>query len=265
MFAATLGGIYTADGSTKTLHSLPVSSSDTNYAFSLPLFVINNGIGTNNKNRRQFGSLIALNKKASYRVLPTHASAAHECDGNSINHQGEERKGHESSSGSSGVNGTATISVSGGNGGVAVAKGSGTTARGRRLLKIREEKRKREYDRLHSYPAWAKVLEDACKNDAELRAVLGDSIGNPELMRKRVEERVRQKGKDFHKQKTGSVFAFKVSFRDFNPVDSCIWFELYGSPSDRDVDLIGSVIQAWYVMGRLGAFNTSNLQRNLED
>ena len=31
-----------------------------------------------------------------------------------------------------------------------------------------------------------RVLEDACKNDVELRAVLGDSIGNPELMRKRV-------------------------------------------------------------------------------
>ncbi|XP_059632898.1 uncharacterized protein LOC132275428 isoform X1 [Cornus florida] len=140
------------------------------------------------------------------------------------------------------------------------AKGSGTTARGRRLLKIREEKRKREYDRLHNYPTWAKVLEDACKNDAELRAVLGDSIGNPELMRKRVEERVRTKGRDFRKSKTGSVLAFKVSFRDFNPVDSYIWFELYGSPSDQDVDLIGSVIQSWYVMGRLGAFNSSNLQ-----
>ena len=33
---------------------------------------------------------------------------------------------------------------------------SGTTARGRRLLKVREDKRKREYDRLHNYPAWAK-------------------------------------------------------------------------------------------------------------
>ncbi|CAK9184302.1 unnamed protein product [Ilex paraguariensis] len=141
-----------------------------------------------------------------------------------------------------------------------ISKGSGTTARGRRLLKIREEKRKREYDRLHNYPAWAKVLEDACKNDNELRAVLGDSIGNPELMRKRVEERVRTKGRDFQKSKTGSVLAFKVSFRDFNPVDSYIWFELYGSPSDRDVDLLGSVIQSWYVMGRLGAFNSSNLQ-----
>ncbi|OVA10765.1 Protein of unknown function DUF3531 [Macleaya cordata] len=85
------------------------------------------------------------------------------------------------------------------------AKGSGTTARGRRLLKVREEKRKREYDRLHNYPSWAKVLEDACKEDTELRAVLGDSIGNPDLMRQRV-------------------------------------------------------IQSWYVMGRLGAFNSSNLQ-----
>ncbi|KAJ0094999.1 hypothetical protein Patl1_14938 [Pistacia atlantica] len=79
-------------------------------------------------------------------------------------------------------------------------------------------------------------------------------------MRKRVEERVRQKGRDFQKSKTGSVVAFKVGFRDFNPLDSYIWFELYGSPSDRDVDLIGSVIQSWYVMGRLGAFNSSNLQ-----
>jgi hypothetical protein len=35
-------------------------------------------------------------------------------------------------------------------------KGSGTTARGRRLLRIREEKQQREYDRLNNYPAWAK-------------------------------------------------------------------------------------------------------------
>ncbi|KAL1561345.1 hypothetical protein AAHA92_04062 [Salvia divinorum] len=140
------------------------------------------------------------------------------------------------------------------------AKGSGTTARGRRLLKVREEKRKRDQERLHNYPAWAKVLEDACRNDSELRAVLGDSIGNPDLMRKRVEERVRTRGRNITKSKSGSVLAFKVSFRDFNPLDSYIWFELYGSPSDRDVDILGSVIQSWYVMGRLGAFNTANLQ-----
>ncbi|XP_068640723.1 uncharacterized protein [Aristolochia californica] len=79
-----------------------------------------------------------------------------------------------------------------------------------------------------------------------------------------------KKGGDFRKSKTGSVLVFKESFRDllvclvgagsFNPFDSYIWFEHYGAPSDRKVDLIGSVIQAWYVMGRLGAFNSSNLQ-----
>ncbi|XP_047154233.1 uncharacterized protein LOC124825620 isoform X2 [Vigna umbellata] len=143
-------------------------------------------------------------------------------------------------------------------------KGSGTSARGRRLLKVREEKQKREYERLHNYPAWAKVLENACKDDEELRGVLGDSIGNPELMRKRVEDRVRRKGRDFQKSKTGSVLAFKVTFRNFNPTDSYIWFELYGPPSDRDVNLIGNVIQSWYVMGRLGAYNSSNLQEKME-
>lgn len=141
-----------------------------------------------------------------------------------------------------------------------VVASTSTSARGRRLLRIREERRKREYDRLHNYPSWAKVLENACKHDTELRAVMGDSIGNPELMRKRVEQRVRNKGRDFHKSKTGSVLAFKVSFRDFNPLDSYIWIELYGAPSDQEVDLLGSVIRAWYVMGRMGAFNSSNLQ-----
>ncbi|KAJ3689180.1 hypothetical protein LUZ61_018344 [Rhynchospora tenuis] len=141
-----------------------------------------------------------------------------------------------------------------------VAEKSGMSARERRLLKVREAKRQREYERTHNYPKWAKILEDGCKEDEELRAIIGDSIGNPEQMRKRIEERIRKKGRDFRNKETGSVLAFKVSFRDFNPLGSHIWIELYGEPSDRDVDLLGSVIQSWYVMGRLGAFNSSNLQ-----
>jgi hypothetical protein len=30
------------------------------------------------------------------------------------------------------------------------------------------------------------VLENACRDDEEMRAILGDSIGNPELMKQRV-------------------------------------------------------------------------------
>ncbi|KAK8463581.1 hypothetical protein SEVIR_1G382000v4 [Setaria viridis] len=148
-----------------------------------------------------------------------------------------------------------------GSAGEDAAAASGTTARERRLVKVREERRRREYDREHTYPGWARVLENACRDDEELRAILGDSIGNPELMKQRIQERVRKKGRaQFNKSKTGSIVAFKVSFRDFNPLNSFIWFELFGEPTDRDVDLLGGVIQAWYVMGRLGAYNSSNLQ-----
>lgn len=32
----------------------------------------------------------------------------------------------------------------------------------------------------------SRILENACKDDTELRAVIGDSIGDPDMMRKRV-------------------------------------------------------------------------------
>ncbi|KAM3244855.1 hypothetical protein ACQJBY_056287 [Aegilops geniculata] len=185
----------------------------------------------------------------------------------------------------------ATATTAGGRGddAAAASAASGTSARDRRLARVREERRRREYDREHTYPGWARVLENACRDDEEMRAILGDSIGNPELMKQRIQERVRAKGREgFNRPKTGSVAAFKVSFRDFNPLNAFIWFELFGEPTDRDVDLLGGVkwhcifffgfflvesnhlvltptvssqvIQAWYVMGRLGAFNSSNLQ-----
>ncbi|KAE8801818.1 hypothetical protein D1007_22616 [Hordeum vulgare] len=175
---------------------------------------------------------------------------------------------------------TATAAGGRGDGAAEASAASGTSARDRRLARVREERRRREYDREHTYPGWARsvrhlppvasllnpsalllVLENACRDDEEMRAILGDSIGNPELMKQRIQERVRAKGRDgFNRPKTGSVAAFKVSFRDFNPLNAFIWFELFGEPTDRDVDLLGGVIQAWYVMGRLGAFNSSNLQ-----
>ena len=49
------------------------------------------------------------------------------------------------------------IRTSAGRGGASEnAAASGTTARDRRLVKVREERRRREYDREHTYPGWAK-------------------------------------------------------------------------------------------------------------
>ncbi|GJW91353.1 hypothetical protein Tco_0168906 [Tanacetum coccineum] len=76
----------------------------------------------------------------------------------------------------------------------------------------------------------------------------------PRQMRLKVEDRIRKKGRDFHKPKHDLLLLLS-----FSPVGSNIWFKLYGPPSDPDVDLIGT---SWYLMGRLGAYNSSNLQAN---
>jgi ribosome-binding factor A len=40
----------------------------------------------------------------------------------------------------------------------------------------------------------AGVLENACRDDEELHAILDDSIGNPELMKQRVSAAIASKG-----------------------------------------------------------------------
>ena len=114
---------------------------------------------------------VYINKKKQIPLFPTSSSSSSWVSNNESGGTASTSKNSSSSSSS-----RREIEVT-----------TGSSARGRRLLKIREEKRKRQLDNLHNYPAWAKVLEDACKHDHELRAILADSIGNPDLMRKRVQ------------------------------------------------------------------------------
>ncbi|KAJ7538427.1 hypothetical protein O6H91_11G047400 [Diphasiastrum complanatum] len=141
-----------------------------------------------------------------------------------------------------------------------VVKGATLGARARRLERVRHEKIRRQEQEKQTYPEWALILEKSCKDDAELREILGDSIGNPEAMQKRLQERVLRKGRDVLQSRSGSAVPIIVSFRDFDPFNSYIWLELYASPSDKETDILGRVIQAWYILGRLGAFNSMNLQ-----
>lgn len=39
-----------------------------------------------------------------------------------------------------------------------------------------------------------------------------------------------------------------------------LWFELYRPPSSKEAELLEEVLASWFMLGRLGAFNTQNLQ-----
>ncbi|CAM6100949.1 unnamed protein product [Calypogeia fissa] len=143
----------------------------------------------------------------------------------------------------------------------AVGTKTSGAARERRLQKAAEEKRRKAEQTQSKYPEWATILEDACKDDMELREIIGDSVGNPDEMRRRVEDRVRRKGRDVLSPKTGSAVPMAVVFKaDFDATDTFMWLELYGEPSDGDVETIGNILTSWYMLGKLGSFNSMNMQ-----
>nr|GEV89220.1 hypothetical protein [Tanacetum cinerariifolium] len=142
-----------------------------------------------------------------------------------------------------------------------ITRGTGTTAKGRRLLKVREEKRKREFDRLNNYPSWAKVLENAAKNDVELRNVLGDTIGNPDQMRRKVEDRIRNKGRDFHRLKQDQSC---WQIHQWNTILSMMWITAVISFHDiGDVEFQDNWFRVWVDIGTSNYFTLDVLLNGL--
>lgn len=51
-----------------------------------------------------------------------------------------------------------------------------------------------------------------------------------------------------------------VEFREFNPFDLWLWFELPTIPSAAEREYITETLNAWFFLGKLGGFNAENLQ-----
>ncbi|KAI5063976.1 hypothetical protein GOP47_0020646 [Adiantum capillus-veneris] len=111
-----------------------------------------------------------------------------------------------------------------------------------------------------SYEDMTAFLDGAFKDDREIQEIIENSFEDPEEMGKRVNERIKRKEKDILQAKTGSSVPMKVSFCDFDATDSYIWMELYSGPSEKDIDIIGSALRSWYVLGCLGGYNSLNTQ-----
>ncbi len=52
----------------------------------------------------------------------------------------------------------------------------------------------------------------------------------------------------------------EVQFREFNPFDLWIWLEFPTIPSLMEQQYIEELLDSWFYLGKLGAFNAENLQ-----
>ena len=56
----------------------------------------------------------------------------------------------------------------------------------------------------------------------------------------------------------------QVRFREVDPFNCWIWLRFHDVPSQAEKDYIDGIFDSWYVIGRLGGFNASNLQSQEE-
>jgi hypothetical protein len=102
---------------------------------------------------------------------------------------------------------------------------------------------------------------EAAKEDPELAELLTTSGNNPA----KVESRLRSEMDALHAKITGKFGSGEeappeVTFRALDPFEMWIWVELYTSPSASELEMTQEVINSWFMLGRLGAYNSSNLQ-----
>tara|TARA_Y100001970_G_scaffold294298_1_gene450034 strand:- start:4761 stop:5207 length:447 start_codon:yes stop_codon:yes gene_type:complete len=55
-----------------------------------------------------------------------------------------------------------------------------------------------------------------------------------------------------------------VSFREVDPFNCWIWIKFVEIPTSAEKKYIDGIFDSWYVIGRLGGFNSENLQTNEE-
>ncbi|GJP58061.1 hypothetical protein CLOP_g20349 [Closterium sp. NIES-67] len=132
-----------------------------------------------------------------------------------------------------------------------------SAARQRRLEKTREARVQRRDAAEEEFQEWASQV---AAKDPELMEIFGDAMLDPQQMQEKMEERIRSKQAELLEEKRGSGSTMQVAIKEIDPFDMYIWFELHKTPSEDDMNTLGSVIRAWYVVGKLGGYNSANLQ-----
>ena len=74
--------------------------------------------------------------------------------------------------------------------------------------------------------------------------------------------RFQMENKDMYVIREGSDELPTIAFRQINPFRLWVWIEFNQPPSAKDQELLESVVKAWFMLGKLGGYNSGNLQVN---
>lgn len=110
-------------------------------------------------------------------------------------------------------------------------------------------------------PDWLKVLHETAAYDEDVAELLRSTGGSPDAL----QARMRGEMDALHARITGKSGSGEdalpeVVFRSSDSFDLWFWMELYSPPAEAEIEMLQEVVNSWYMLGRLGAFNSGNLQ-----
>lgn len=128
-----------------------------------------------------------------------------------------------------------------------------------------------------SKPDWVKILEEDAAVDEEVAELLKGTDGDPDKIRAKMEQKLQSPfgsspsstastsssmgpGAVSFEARTGSDTPPHITFREMDPFDLWVWLEFVVPPAQREKELLQSTLKSWFVVGKLGGFNSQNLQ-----
>ncbi|KAG2437610.1 hypothetical protein HYH02_011249 [Chlamydomonas schloesseri] len=115
-------------------------------------------------------------------------------------------------------------------------------------------------------PEWVRILEEDADNDPEVAELLEGTGGDPDKIREKMKHRLKQS--DVHREEAGSDVPPRISFRAISPLGLWVWLQFAGGPpTPGEQELLEGVLRSWFAVGKLGGYNSQNLQvyQNADD
>ncbi|GLI70598.1 hypothetical protein VaNZ11_015528, partial [Volvox africanus] len=114
-------------------------------------------------------------------------------------------------------------------------------------------------------PEWVRILEEDVDNDPEVARLLEGTDGDPDLIREKMKFALKET--DMRREQQGSDVPPVVKFRAISPMGLWVWLEFLEAPVAEEQELLEGVLKSWFAVGKLGGYNSQNLQvyQNADD
>ena len=107
---------------------------------------------------------------------------------------------------------------------------------------------------------WMEILEESAEYDPEIQSLLDGAESNPDTVEQRIRERFETKKERIYQEREGSTVPMLVKFGEFKSQNLWIWIEAHNKIEEQEQPLLEEVFKAWFVLGKLGGFNSENMQ-----